>query len=153
MQIRAARAADATQLTVLANAAKAHWGYSAATLRRWQSELSISTAAIAINPTFVAEESELLGFYMLGVSGDSWELEHLWVSPDRMRKGIGKLLVTHAASFVRAHGGKKLNIDADPNAEHFYIACGARRIGEIAAPIDEQPNRVRPILELDVSIP
>jgi hypothetical protein len=39
-------------------------------------------------------------------------------------------------------------IDADPHAEAFYRACGALRIGGVAAPIDGQPQRVRPQLVL-----
>jgi hypothetical protein len=47
-----------------------------------------------------------------------------------------------------AGGASGLLIDADPNAELFYIACGATRFGEIPAPITGQPDRVRPQLEL-----
>jgi hypothetical protein len=37
-------------------------------------------------------------------------------------------------------------IDSDPNAEPFYLACGAERTGAIPAPIAGQPARVRPQL-------
>jgi hypothetical protein len=35
-------------------------------------------------------------------------------------------------------------VDADPNAESFYLDCGADRCGGVSAPLPEQPDRVRP---------
>jgi hypothetical protein len=51
---------------------------------------------------------------------------------------------------VAVAGGNALAIDADPNAEAFYLAKGARRIGEIAAPIEGHPDRVRPQMLLPI---
>ena len=48
-------------------------------------------------------------------------------------------------------GVANLAIDADPNAEAFYLANGARRVGEDAAPIEGLPGRTRPQLLLPVS--
>jgi len=39
-----------------------------------------------------------------------------------------------------------VTVDADPNAESFYLACGADRCGEVPAPIRGEPGRVRPQL-------
>jgi ribosomal protein S18 acetylase RimI-like enzyme len=151
MQIRIAKTSEAALLSSLAVAAKRHWGYSADTMKRWEPDLTVSVDSIQFNPTFVAEENGIvLGFYMLSIDDDLWELEHLWVAPARMREGIGKSLLMHAAAQIRASGGTVLNIDADPNAEIFYAACGARRVGEVPAPIHGQDKRVRPLLELDV---
>ena len=43
-----------------------------------------------------------------------------------------------------------LTIDADPNAELFYLAYGAIRTGTIAAPIEGVPDRVRSQLHFRV---
>ena len=43
-----------------------------------------------------------------------------------------------------------LHIDADPNAVAFYLACGAVRVGEVAAAIEGEAGRVRPQLRLGV---
>jgi len=37
----------------------------------------------------------------------------------------------------------------DPHAEPFYLRLGARRVGEIAAPMPGAPERKLPLLELD----
>lgn len=45
----------------------------------------------------------------------------------------------------------RITIDADPNAEAFYLACGVIRVGHVAAPIFADPSRVRPQLSLPIS--
>lgn len=149
MDIRPAKNCEAALLTEIAFTAKAHWGYSVDTLQSWQSSLTISAASIDADPTFVADlDGGLCGFYQLSVDADRWELEHFWIAPKFMRRGIGQKLLAHAREKVRSHGAAELFIDADPNAEGFYRACGAKTIGHVAAPIAEDPNRVRPLLVL-----
>ena len=80
----------------------------------------------------------------------TWELTHLWVVPSMMRQGIGRALLAHAMLSAREGGASTIAIDADPNAEPFYLACRARREGVVAAPIIGNPARVRPQLSLPV---
>jgi GNAT superfamily N-acetyltransferase len=67
-----------------------------------------------------------------------------------MRRGIGRALLGHAVSTARGGGASTIAIDVDPNAEPFYLACGARREGVVAAPVSDNPARVRPQLTLSV---
>jgi GNAT superfamily N-acetyltransferase len=151
MFIRAAKPSESDVLSALAFAAKKHWGYSDEAMQQWELTLQVSPTAIAENPTFVMEhDHRVVGFYMLWTDGRLWELEHLWVTPSSMRKGIGSLLLKHAVGIVRAGGGHILQIDADPNAEPFYRACGAKQTGTVSAPIPELKDRVRPLLEIDL---
>ncbi|MGH6612363.1 MAG: GNAT family N-acetyltransferase, partial [Burkholderiaceae bacterium] len=73
----------------------------------------------------------------------------LWVLPRYARQGFGRVMLDHARQLASMNGARSIAIDADPNAEPFYLACGARRQGEVAAPIDGQPHRIRPQLVLD----
>jgi len=93
---------------------------------------------------------EVAGFYLVVPREPSWELEHLWVAPQFARRGIGRALLAHAVSTARACGASAVLIDADPNAEAFYLACGAARVGTVAAPIANDRARVRPQLALQV---
>jgi len=152
MQIRRAVAKDVDALSALAMSAKAHWGYSPAQLERWRGLLQQSVDAMRTRPVFVAEiEGKMAGFYALLARGQACELDDLWVAPGCMRKGVGRALVAHAKRNAATLGAASLHIDTDPNAEHFYLACGARRVGAVAAPIEGQPDRVRPQLVLTVT--
>ena len=155
MIIREARPTEAPALTEIAFAAKRYWGYSDAAMAQWTRTLTVSARSIARNPTWVAADAtdRSLGFCMVWTDGRAWELEHLWVAPASIRRGIGKALLSTALQFARARGADSLRIDADPNAEGFYLACGARRIGMVAGPIPEDSNRMRPILVIDLGSP
>ena len=154
MHLRPAIPADAATLSRIAYAAKASWGYPEAELRNWKSGLTVRPETVQASPTFVAEVGgEIAGFYQLKSSASPWELEHLWVHPNHMRQGIGRALLRHAAGQAAEAGQTILAIDADPQAEPFYQACGARRVGAVPAPIAGQPQRVRPQLELPILNP
>jgi ribosomal protein S18 acetylase RimI-like enzyme len=147
MNIRPAQGHEAEALSALALKAKASWGYAADTIELWKQDLSISTDAITSRPTFVAAVGdEIVGFYSLLPSNHSWKLDHLWVLPQFMDRGIGRALVAHALETAARGGACSMTVDADPNAESFYLACGADRCGEVPAPIPGQPERVRPQL-------
>ena len=146
MKIRRALKSEAGLLSDLARKSKAHWGYPADVLEQWRTELTLSPREISAHPTFVVTIGEnVAGFYSLP-SAEPWTLNHFWVSPEYMHRGVGRSLLAHALATARAHGASKVGIDADPNAEGFYVRCGAFRTGEVSAPIPGQPARVRPLL-------
>lgn len=149
IRIRRAVEAEADLLSAIAKRAKAHWQYSPAQLDAWQSELAITPAQISASETFVAEDDRgICGFYSMDASSAEWEIEHFWIEPARMRRGIGRALLAHARSIAAAGGARVICIDADPNAAPFYVACGAEVAASVAAPIDADPGRRRPQLVL-----
>lgn len=151
MNIRRARPSESEELSALAASAKALWGYSAQQLALWSGVLSISPESIVNKPTFVAEGyARLVGVAQLDTSAHPWAVECLWIHPSAVRRGVGSLLVRHLLDYARAKGQTELRVDSDPNAEAFYLSLGARRVGEVAAPIEGQPNRARPQLALSV---
>ena len=147
MTIRRASESEAERLSALTWASKAQWGYSAAVLESWRAQLTIGATDIRERPTFVIEHAgEIAGFYSLKPAPDTWTLDNLWVAPARTRRGIGRRLLAHALEFAERHGAAEVRVDADPNAEAFYLSCGAERRGAITAPIPDEPGRVRPQL-------
>jgi GNAT superfamily N-acetyltransferase len=147
MHIRRARESEAADLSALAIASKAYWPYRAEQIEAWRSDLTISSEMIASFHTYVAEvESNIAGFFLLIPVSPHWILEHFWVSPASMGRGIGRALISHAIKLAADAGVAALAIDADPYAEDFYLAFGAQRVGKISAPIEGAPDRVRPQL-------
>ena len=152
MQIRRALETEADDLSSLAIVAKRYWGYSDDQINVWRPDLNIAAKPISAQPTFAGTlDGQTVGFYSLVPSHPAWELGHLWVLPSFMKRGYGRALLAHAMQTAANGGATAINIDADPYAEAFYLACGAKRIGMVAAPIAEQPNRARPQLVLAVT--
>ena len=144
MNIRRARESDAEELTRIAHEAKRHWGYPERWIELWRDDLTLSPEFIAGNEVYVAEEGgEPLGCY--GLAGAA--LEHFWILPSAMGKGLGRRLFEHAAAVAAARGVSVLEIDSDPNAEPFYLRMGAVRVSEVLSQVDGKP-RVRPLLHL-----
>jgi len=151
MKIRKAQKGEARLLSDLAMRAKADCGYAAGVLEQWKAELTMSAEDISAHPTFVATiEEEIAGFYLLLPSVAPWTLDHFWVSPEFRDRGIGRCLLAHALETAAGGGAFVVTVDADPHAEGFYVRRGARRLGEVPAPIPEQPKRVRPQLVFHV---
>ncbi len=149
MHIRRARESEAADLSALAMASKAYWPYSAEQIEAWRSDLTISSEMIASSHAYVAEvEANIAGFFLLVPASPHWALEHFWVSPASMGRGIGRALISNAIKLTADAGVAALVIDADPYAEQFYLAIGAHRVGTISAPIEGVPDRVRPQLVL-----
>ncbi len=55
----------------------------------------------------------------------------MFVDPQAIGQGIGRLLFEHTIAVGRDLGFTQVTIDADPNAEPFYRAMGAVRIGDV----------------------
>jgi GNAT superfamily N-acetyltransferase len=144
--IRAAIAEEAPVLTALALRSKRFWGYDDDFMRTAFSDLEIVPESFRARKYYVLEgESRVRGFYSLEPFPDRVELTHLFVVPEGVRHGFGKLLWDHAITTARQAGHFRLLITSDPNAEGFYIAMGAVSIGAIESPV--VPGRKLPILE------
>ncbi|MFF8911902.1 GNAT family N-acetyltransferase [Streptomyces sp. NPDC015032] len=146
MDVRPAHRTEAGELTELALASKAHWGYDEAFLAACRDELTLHPADIGPRRTTVAEEDgRVLGFTTLDGAPPEGALGMMFVAPDAIGRGIGRLLFEHTMTEARRLGFVRLTIDADPNAEPFYLAMGAVRIGAI--PSGSIPGRELPLLE------
>lgn len=147
--IRPARTDEAAALTAIAHAAKRHWGYPEAWIERWRDVLTITPAYIRGHVVFVAVDGDdrPRGFYALVMDGTNAVLDHLWMEPAWMGRGLGRELLVHALATARARGAARLEIDSDPHAEAFYRRMGARRVGEVRADVDGVP-RVLPRMEI-----
>ena len=132
--IRAALSQDSKQLTALALRSKAHWGYSQEFMVACHEELSQPCKKI-MAPEFHFFVSEVAGsvtgFYAVEqLSAREFELEALFVEPDWIGKGVGRLLMNHAKAEVLSQGGRSIYIQADPNSAGFYQAIGGALIGQ-----------------------
>ena len=146
MQIVRAEPKDTEALTSIAHAAKRHWGYPERWIESWRDILTMRPEFIAANVAFSAmEDDRAIGFYLLTTEDDGMHLDHLWIAPHAMGRGIGRALFEHAVEEIRRLGHRTLKIEADPNAEGFYARMGARRVGETVTKIEGR-RRELPLL-------
>ena len=147
MIIRRACEAEADALTEIALSAKRHWHYPEDWIRRWQGALTISPGYVADYPTFVAVVgAEIVGFGAVQIAAGEAVLDHLWVLPQYMGRGVGRALFQHAEEIARANGAIRMRMVGDPHAEQFYTRMGATVYGHEPASMDGGP-RLLPLLE------
>lgn len=150
MLIRTARADEAELLSELAIRSKAYWGYDEAFMATCRDELIIPASEVEKLRTTVAEhDGRILGFATLEGNPPEGALGMLFVEPDAIGQGIGRRLFEHATAAATSLGFARLTIDADPNAEPFYLAMGATHIG--ATPSGSIPGRMLPLLAITIT--
>jgi ribosomal protein S18 acetylase RimI-like enzyme len=145
LEIRRARPGEAADLSALALRSKAHWGYDQEFLDAVRPVLTFSEADLSASPVYVLEAAGVpAGMYRLTGEPPEGELEDLWLGPELIGRGLGRRLFEHALGIAAELGFDSLVIEADPNAEPFYLAMGAVRIGDRRSP----SGRTLPLLRV-----
>lgn len=130
---------EAPALTAIAHQAKRAWGYPEAWILAWREALTLDRHYLLTHiVNAIRDHNDLLGFYSLVAldrSQHQWELDHLWLVPTAMGRGLGRALFEHAVGQARLAGARRLRILSDPNAEPFYHRMGAQTVGRVDASI------------------
>lgn len=137
LTIRPARPGEADRLTEIALASKRYWDYPEAWIEAWRPGLTFTPAYIAQHTVRVAsgaDERAVACTVLEGVSGEI-QLEHVWVDPAWIGRGLGRRLFEDAVEVARGLGGTALLIDSDPNAASFYERMGAEYVQQIRADV------------------
>lgn len=150
LSIREARPDEAVMLSELAMRSKAHWGYDAAFLEACHADLTLTPQEIAESASLVCERAAgVVGFSRVVLMDErTAELDALFVDPQAIGTGAGKLLWEQSVVAARELGAQDLVLQSDPHAEGFYLSRGARRIGEISSAL--VPGRSLPLMHFDL---
>ena len=152
LTIREAIPEEAGSLSALAMRSKAHWGYSPEFMASCEDELTVDGSRIRNDDYLVwaiEKGDDVVGFYALEpVTSIHYELAALFVEPKHIGSGAGRALLSHALALLSRLGATRLTIQGDPNAVGFYLAAGARQIGEQMS--GSIPGRSLPLFEIDI---
>lgn len=136
---------DVKTLTELTFLSKGHWGYTLEQLQEWSTELTITKHYLNTFEVYkLVEENKVLGYYSWAGKPPLALLDNLFVHPDYLGKGYGRLLMEDFLSRIKIGGFTLARLDADPNATDFYIKFGFVKVGELQSTI---PGRFLPIME------
>ncbi|MEH2626231.1 GNAT superfamily N-acetyltransferase [Bradyrhizobium sp. AZCC 1719] len=147
LALRPARPEEGPALTELCLRSKAVWGYDDTFMQACRKELTLTPATILASQVQVAElNGRLAGIAEVKSSGDTAQLEKLFVEPALLRTGAGRKLLDWAKATARAAGATALVIEADPDAADFYRRMGA--VDDGLVPSGSIPGRLIPRLNL-----
>lgn len=147
--IRRANPDEAAELTAIMHRSKAYWGYSSEFMTLFRDSMIITPQNIGEGDVFVLElDRRILGFLHLKYLEGHSHLEDLFIEPDAIGKGYGKQLFVKAVELTRVAGYHEMTLEADPNAEPFYLRLGVRRVGQRASAV---PGRFLPQMSYTLS--
>ena len=157
--IREAKIQDAEKITKIGFSSKGYWNYPKEFYETWSRELNISSGYIQNNDVFVFENNgKIIGYYSIielkddieisgiKISKGFW-LEHMFIEPQRIGKGIGTKLFEHLRERCASRGVYELGILADPNSRGFYEKMGCEYKLEYPSTIKD---RTTPYLQLKI---
>jgi ribosomal protein S18 acetylase RimI-like enzyme len=145
-QIIPAMIKDADELTEITKISKAHWNYSEEQLKQWESDLTITEKYISENRVFKFLKGEkIIAYYSLFPPvNQRIQLDNLFVLPEDIGKGIGNMLLNDAIKASAKSKCKEIWLEADPNAESFYLKNGFKIIGRKESSIS---GRFLPVMQ------
>jgi ribosomal protein S18 acetylase RimI-like enzyme len=130
--IRQAKMCESAILTDIAIRSESHWGYDSDFMNSFKSIYKVTEGFINENPTYVIEEQEnILGFYGITCGKEGVELEYLYIDPEFIGKGYGKLLWNHIVKYCKVNRVDRIVLVTSPQAVGFYTKLGAVQIGEV----------------------
>jgi N-acetylglutamate synthase-like GNAT family acetyltransferase len=147
MIIRSARASERQALEDLQRRSSMHQPMYRAPLAAHPDAIELPASQIAAGLVRVAEQDGLIaGFAVLFArTGDSCELDGLFVEPGRMRGGVGRRLVEDAADIARRAGATRIVVLANPQAVAFYAAVGFTAAGQAQTRFGPAPRMSLPV--------
>ena len=131
MKFRVAESSDVKRLNDLMARSKAYWGYSAEFMAEFMSHYQLPADYLETCETLMLfEDQQLIGFYSLeSKEGGVGFLDCLFVDPNQINKGYGRILTQHALDNSKSKGWHQLTLMSDPYAQSFYEYFGFEKIG------------------------
>ncbi|MBI9012526.1 MAG: GNAT family N-acetyltransferase [Clostridiales bacterium] len=127
-----AKPSDSIALTELAIQSESYWGYDEVFLKEFAKQYNVTEDYIRDNPVYMLyTQDSIIGFYGMLLSGEEKSLEYLFVKPEYIGQGYGKILWNHMIKTCYEEGIKEFVIVTSPQAKEFYTRLGAKYIGEV----------------------
>jgi len=150
MKIRKAKIEEQAIINALIMCSKAHWGYDEAFMDACRDELFVDAEQLLADDFRILEHrGRIVGTVELAVIGPKAYLHKLFVDPELIGGGAGRILYEWALARANSFNATAMLIDADPDACGFYEYMGARIIGQV--PSGSIEGRFLPLLQHDLT--
>ena len=148
LRLRNARMEECEALSALCLRSKAHWGYDATFVEACAPYLRIEAHCVEVGHAFVALDhaDQIVGVCQIDPGNASGNLDLLFIDPDQIGTGAGRILFQDAAQRLREAGETVMTILSDPDARGFYERMGAIFLED--RPSDVFKGRTLPWLEM-----
>jgi len=135
--VRKAVRGDLGKLNELAVGSEAYWGYDEDHMSAFKRRYAIRNNHLEKGHVFVIEKNGgILGFYHLTAKESGFELEHFYIDPRYLGKGLGQTLWGHLRAFCIHRRIREVTIVCNDLVKVFYLKMGAAFLGRIESKVD-----------------
>lgn len=112
-------------------------GYSNDLMELWKSDLEVSHQYILDNKVVkVFDHKIFIGFFAIKLAENNIaEIDHLWLIPDKMKRGYGRLIFQYIFEYLKENGHRRATLIAEPNAKGFYEKMNGKVIGQFQSKV------------------
>lgn len=144
-----AKPIDVDIINNLLRKSKQHWGYDENFINTFMDLYKFTADQItAIKTYLMISEDKVLGMYGFKINtNNELQLDSFFIDPEYIGQGLGKKMWLECINTGLKYNRGSFVIEADPNAEEFYIKMGCYKIREIDSSV--QKGRLVPILGYD----
>jgi streptomycin 6-kinase len=140
---------DIPAINEIMRLSKGYWGYDDSFLNSYMKLLTIDQEYLVRNILKLLQHNgETIGFFSCLYEKGVFELHHLFVHPNYIGKGYGRILWNACCKIAAEMGVKEMIIWSDPHSEFFYIKMGCLKIGERVSPL--VTNRYIPLMSYKI---
>lgn len=126
IQIKNAEVSDIDILNKISVESKMYWNYPQAWIDNWKDVLTLTEKHFNEQHIYKLEKAgSIIGFCSIVENEKDYEVVHLWLIPEYIGKGYGKLLLNETIKRV-VKNDKDIIVESDPNSEAFYASQGFR---------------------------
>lgn len=124
IQIKTAEISDINILNNISVESKMYWNYPQEWMDNWKDVLILTKEHFKEQHIYKLEKTgSIIGFCSIVENESDYEIVHLWLIPDYIGKGYGKLLLNETIKQV-VKNKKEIIVESDPNSEAFYSSQG-----------------------------
>ena len=130
IQIKKADVSDIDILNKISIKSKMHWNYPPEWMDNWKKDLALTEEHFIEQNIYKLEKAgSIIGFCSIVENENDYEVVHLWLIPEYIGKGYGKLLLNETIKRV-VKDDKEIIVESDPNSEAFYARQGFKTFGK-----------------------
>ena len=147
VDMRDAQSSDLHHINELVCQSKSHWAYPQDFVKKFMDFFKMTEEYLQQYPVkLMVVDDRIVGVYSFKFMPDNkLELDFLFLHPDFIGQGYGRLLWQHLSNMAQALKYNEFTIWSDPEAEGFYLKMGCERIGARPSPL--MPNRNPPMMK------
>lgn len=125
IRIEKSKVSDIPAINAVIKASKSYWPYDPKYVEEALKLLCIDTQWLDNHLGYTIFCDHVCGFMGVEIHEVQWHLEHLWINPSHIRRGLGRLAVNRLLQEADKAGIHKITLLPDPPAEDFYLKLGA----------------------------